>query len=98
MRNALPMLVAVGRKWCSSSLAISSSIFISMSSGSLNPSRLKNLMPLSWYGLWLAEMTAPASARIETVSCEMAGVGSGPQMSTSTPMLQMPEASAVSSM
>ena len=55
-------------------------------------------MPLSWYGLWLAEITAPASARMETVKLEMAGVGSGPQMSTSTPMLQIPEASAVSSM
>src|SRR5712692_8338545 len=43
-------------------------------------------------------MTAPASARMETVRLEMAGVGSGPQSSTSTPMEQSPEASAVSSM
>ena len=38
--------------------------FASVSSSSLNPSREKNLIPLSWKGLCEAEITTPASARI----------------------------------
>ncbi len=107
MRLALPMSFAVGRSAWKSSLPPSSSpvspstsrsISASTSSGSLKPSREKNLMPLSWYGLWLALMTTPASARIEWVMKAMPGVGSGPHSSTSTPMEQMPEAMACSSM
>ena len=55
-------------------------------------------MPLSSYGLWLAEITAPASQRIELVRLAIAGVGSGPTSATSTPIDMMPEASAFSSM
>ncbi len=55
-------------------------------------------MPLSAYGLWLALITMPASARMLTVRWATAGVGIGPQRSTRPPMEQTPEASAVSSM
>ena len=55
-------------------------------------------MPLSWYGLWLALITTPASARIDSVRNAMPGVGSGPHSITSTPIEQMPEAIACSSM
>ena len=44
--------------------AIRRSISASASSGSLKPSAPKILMPLSWYGLWLALITMPASARM----------------------------------
>ena len=103
MRLALPMSSAVGRRpWKSAAVAAppstSRSISSSSSSGSLKPVRSKNLMPLSWYGLWLALMTTPASARIDWVMKAIPGVGSGPQRSTSTPMEQMPAAMAVSSM
>ena len=56
----------------------SRSISSSSSSGSLKPSREKNLMPLSWYGLWLALMTTPASARIDWVMKAMPGRGQRP--------------------
>ena len=39
-----------------------SSIAVSVSSESLKPSPPKNLMPLSRYGLWEAEMTTPRSS------------------------------------
>ena len=55
-------------------------------------------MPLSWNGLWEAEMTTPASARSVRVRNAIPGVGSGPTSSTSTPIEQMPDAIAVSSM
>ena len=55
-------------------------------------------MPLSWKGLWEAEMTTPASARMLEVMKAMPGVGSGPTSRMSTPIEQMPEASAFSSM
>ena len=74
------------------------SISSSTSSGSLKPSLEKNLMPLSWNGLCEAEITAPASARRLRVRNAMPGVGIGPTSSTSTPIEQMPEAIAVSSM
>ena len=45
-----------------------------------------------------AEMTTPASARRLRVRNAMPGVGSGPTSSTSTPIEQMPDAIAVSSM
>ena len=55
-------------------------------------------MPLSWYGLWDAEITTPASARMLRVRNATAGVGSGPTSRTSAPMEQIPDASAVSNM
>ena len=103
-RLALPMRLAVGRSPLKSSSpaaapsSTSCSMRSSVSSGSLKPSRPKNLMPLSWYGLWLALITTPASARIDSVMKAMPGVGSGPMSITSTPMEQMPEAMACSSM
>ena len=77
---------------------MSASISISASSGSLKPSPPKILMPLSAYGLWLALMTMPASARMLTVRCATAGVGMGPQSITRPPIEQIPEAMAVSIM
>jgi hypothetical protein len=82
----------------SPSAAISRSISASASSGSLNPSAPNTLMPLSGYGLWLALITTPASARMLTVRCATAGVGMGPVSSTVPPMEQMPDAMAVSIM
>ena len=55
-------------------------------------------MPLSWYGLWLALITTPASDRMDSVRNAIPGVGSGPVRTTSTPIEQIPEAMAVSSM
>ena len=55
-------------------------------------------MPLSSYGLWLAEITTPASARIDEVMKAMPGVGSGPHSITFAPIEQMPEAIACSNM
>ena len=98
MRKALPISEAVGRRWSMESANTSSSIFASKSSGSLKPLAAKNLMPLSWKGLCEAEMTTPASARRLRVRNAMPGVGIGPTSSTSTPIEQMPEAMAVSSM
>ena len=77
---------------------MSASISASASSGSLKPSLPKILMPLSSYGLWLALMTMPASARMLTVRCATAGVGTGPHSSTRPPIDVMPDAIAVSSM
>ena len=77
---------------------ISCSISASASSGSLKPSAPKILMPLSSYGLWLALITIPASARMLTARCATAGVGTGPHSSTRPPIDVIPEAIAVSSM
>ena len=77
---------------------ISDSIRDSTSSGSLKPSRPKNLIPLSGYGLWDAEITTPASARIEWVRNAIPGVGIGPTSRTSPPIAQIPADSAVSNM
>ncbi len=77
---------------------MSDSISSSVSSGSLKPSSPKILIPLSAYGLWLALMTMPASARMLLVSCATAGVGIGPHKMTRPPMLQMPAAIACSIM
>jgi hypothetical protein len=45
-----------------------------------------------------AEIITPASARMLRVRKAMPGVGIGPQTSTSTPIEQMPEVKALSSM
>ena len=54
-------------------------------------------MPLCSKGLWLAEMTMPASAPLRTVRYATAGVGSTPKGITSPPTEQMPQMSAASS-
>jgi hypothetical protein len=51
-------------------------------------------MPLSSYGLWLAEIITPRSARIERASKATAGVGIGPTITTSIPTLVKPDISA----
>jgi len=78
--------------------AVIASISASASSLSLNPSGPKNLMPLSWCGLWLAEIMIPRSARIERVRNPTAGVGTGPKSSTFIPVEVNPAVSAFSSM
>src|SRR5436190_18370455 len=55
-------------------------------------------MPLSSNGLCDAEITTPASHRIDEVMSAMPGVGSGPVSQTSAPIATMPEASADSNM
>ena len=55
-------------------------------------------MPLSWKGLCEADITTPASARMLRVRNAIAGVGSGPTSQTSTPIEQIPDSIAVSSM
>ena len=74
------------------------SISSSTSSGSLKPSALKILIPLSSEGLWEAVIMIPQSAPMERTRWATAGVGSGPISRTSMPMLSMPLVSAVSSM
>src|SRR4030042_37683 len=64
IRCARPICGEGGRTSFKWSPSMSISIFASSPSGSLKPSRPKNLIPLSWYGLWEAEMTTPASARL----------------------------------
>ena len=98
IRCAFPICGDGGRFSLRCSPYISPSIRDSTSSGSLKPSRPKNLIPLSWYGLWEAEMTTPASARIEWVRNAIPGVGIGPTSRTSPPIAQIPAASAVSNM
>ena len=98
MRKALPISVAVGRSASIASPSTRCSISSSSSSGSLKPAWLKNLMPLSGNGLCEAEMTTPASARSVRVRKAIPGVGMGPTSSTSTPIEQMPDDMAVSSM
>ena len=67
-----------------------SSIFSSSSSESLKPWPLKILMPLCSKGLWLAEMTMPASAFSSTVTQATPGVGRVPRSSTSAPAVHSP--------
>ena len=55
-------------------------------------------MPLSSKGLWEAEMTMPASARMLLVRKAIPGVGMTPTMSALTPIEQIPETRAFSSM
>ena len=66
----------------------------SQSSGSLAPWALKNLMPLSAKGLWLALMTTPSCARCARVRYATAGVGTGPKSTTLTPAELNPASSA----
>src|SRR4051812_19611812 len=54
-------------------------------------------MPLSGYGLWLAEMTAPRSAPRSRTSQATAGVGTTPARSVTPPADATPAASASSS-
>ena len=82
----------------SGAASISASIASSSSSDSLYPSGPNSLMPLSWNGLWLAEIITPMSARISRVSKATAGVGSGPVWITSMPTLVKPATSAFSIM
>src|SRR5215469_437086 len=99
MRAALPSSPALAR--CSVSARSSrtrSSMCASVASSSLNPSREKNFIPLSSKGLWEAEITTPASARMLRVRKAIPGVGSGPTSQTSTPIEQIPDSMAVSSM
>src|ERR1051325_4395267 len=55
-------------------------------------------MPLSSNGLCDAEITTPASQRIDDVMNAMPGVGSGPVSQTSAPIATMPDARADSNM
>ncbi len=98
MRWAFPISSAVGRMFLMRPPVISFSISSSTASGSLKPSREKSLIPLSWYGLWEADITTPASARIDRVMKAMPGVLIGPTSSTSTPIEQIPAVRADSSM
>src|ERR1700687_6089517 len=75
-----------------------SSIVRSAASESLKPMDAKNLMPLSWKGLWDAEITTPASACKRCVSAATAGVGTTPASKASPPIEQIPATSAASIM
>ena len=55
-------------------------------------------MPLSWKGLWEAEIMTPRSARNDRVSMATAGVGIGPSRNTSMPTAVNPDISANSIM
>src|SRR4051812_5918320 len=68
----------------------------SVSSSSLVPSRPKNLMPLSWYGLCDAETTAARSKPRRRASTAAPGVGSTPPNTASPPAAVMPAARAAS--
>ncbi len=69
----------VGRSQRRARSCRTSSISSSSSSGSLKPSRLKNLMPLYSAGLCEAEITTPPSASSSRVSSATAGVGTMPR-------------------
>ena len=69
----------------------------SEASGSLVPSRPKNLMPLSRHGLCDAETTTARSSPSRRTRIEAAGVGTTPAMSASPPPWEMPAARADSS-
>src|SRR4051794_14981491 len=68
----------------------------SVSSSSFVPSRPKNLMPLSWYGLCDAETTAARSSPSRRASTAAPGVGSTPANTASPPAAVIPAASAAS--
>ena len=55
-------------------------------------------MPLSWYGLWLAEIITPAWQRMSVVRKARPGVGIGPTWMTFTPIELIPAARASSNM
>ena len=67
----------------------------SRSSGIFRPPGAKNLMPLSTYGLWLAEITAAGASRVRA-RCAMAGVGTTPTSITFAPSAHRPATSAAS--
>ena len=73
------------------------SMLRSISSGSLLPSAEKNFTPLSSNGLCDAEITIPACIRSARTRYAMAGVGMGPDRSTSTPAADNPASNADSS-
>src|SRR5215218_8067055 len=75
----------------------SASIWASTSSASFTPWPSKNLIPLSWKGLWEAETTAARSKPSRLTRIAAAGVGSTPPSSASPPAAAMPAASAASS-
>ena len=58
--------------------------------GSLLPSAVKNLIPLSGMALWEADSMTPRSARRALVKYATAGVGRTPTSMTSTPALARP--------
>ncbi len=70
------------------------SIASSTASGSLTPPRAKNLMPLSGMALCEADRTTPRSTSAVAVRYAIAGVGRTPRLSTSTPALARPAATA----
>src|SRR4051812_48741098 len=74
----------------------SASIAASVSSRSFRPPASKNLIPLSGYGLWLAEIMAPG-ARPTTQAPARPGVGSTPRLRADPPSAQIPAMSAASS-
>src|SRR5215218_9015471 len=89
------------RTWPARSAAgassISASIRASTSSASFTPWPSKNLIPLSWKGLWEAETTAARSSPSRLTRIAAAGVGSTPPSSASPPAAATPAASAASS-
>ena len=86
-----PTPAPVGRSQSWPSTASISSSFVS---GSLNPPRAKNLMPLSGMGLCDAEITAPISTLSTEVRNATPGVGMMPASITSKPPADMPAHSA----
>ena len=75
-----------------------SSIARSTSSDSLLPDAEKNLIPLSSNALCEAEITIPACNLSARVRYATAGVGIGPDRSTSTPAADNPASNADSNM
>src|SRR5680860_281416 len=75
----------------------SASILASARSPSFVPLPVKNLIPLSRYGLWDAETTAARSSPSLRTSTAAAGVGRTPPSSASPPASATPAASAASS-
>ena len=95
-RWALPISEPEGLFAPRPSSITSSSILLSSSSGSLNPSEEKNFMPLSSYGLCDADITIPASSLKALVRKATPGVGIGPTNITFMPIEQIPDVSALS--
>src|SRR6185503_20152828 len=73
------------------------SIATSWRSDNFLPSPPRNLMPLSRYGLWEAEMTQPRSASSIEASTATPGVGMTPASSATPPAATMPSTRAASS-
>ena len=64
----------------------------SRASVNFSPPPEKTLMPLSWNGLWEAEMTRPAAKPWLRVRCATAGVGMTPALTTDAPAAAAPMA------